>query len=152
MGMPNTHVTPPAPGSALEGRPPAAGLRPSREPIQPFMWGWPRARRARRTAARRSWRWRGAGHAHAIGVAVNFGCERWIAAFRRITTSRHGDWTRRQRPRGRCKEGSDEYRVDTPDPALARVRGAGRLVLHDDRGSDDRQRRAADDRPASPLL
>ncbi len=44
-----------------------------------------------------------------------------------------------------CRPGRGPERE--PGPSLARVRGAGGLVLHDDRGPRDRQRRAADHRP-----
>src|SRR5690348_17301018 len=37
-------------------------------------------------------------------------------------------------------EGNDEYETGATGPSVARVHGAGRGVLHDDRRSDDRER------------
>src|SRR5437870_7168874 len=50
-------------------------------------------------------------------------------------------------------EGDDDDRsAERRDPSLARLRGAGGVLLHDDRRPDDRERRAADDRARPPLF
>ena len=58
---------------------------------------------------------------------AQFRCGRWIAPFRRIITSKHGDWARRRPPSGHPRRPPGG--VHARGPAMAsRVRRLGRLV------------------------